>query len=252
MRTLYQDICYGFRMLWKRPGGTIVIICTLGLVIGALSLVLGVKRHERSTRLPFPDADHLVRLWRISKQTQGDIFPASVYAELRRQVQGLESMAVLGSSGSYVLTGRGEPMSLYGQRVTASVFKVTNVQPVLGRTFSPEEEQTGEEHLVVLSYETWQTVFDRAESIIGDSIRLNEEPYTIVGVMPKGYGQNVLFYGIDIWLPRNFGSPARAGDWRPIIGRRKKGVTQSQLQAELDVIVTPILKAYAASQNRTR
>ncbi len=239
-------------MLWKRPGGTIVIICTLGLVIGALSLVLGVIQHERSAWLPFPDADHLVRLWRISKQTQGATFPASVYAELQRRVQGLESIAVLGSSGPYVLTGRGERRSLYGQRVTASVFKVTDVQPVLGRTFSPEEEQTGEERLVVLSYGTWQTVFDRAESIIGDSIRLNEELYTIVGVMPKGYGQNVLFYGIDIWLPRNFGSPARAGDWVPIIGRRKKGVTQSQLQAELDVIVPPILKAYAASQNRTR
>jgi putative ABC transport system permease protein len=236
-------------MLWKRPGGTIVIICTLGLVIGALSLVLGVIQHERSAWVPFPDADHLVRLWRIRKQKPLPRFSASVYAELRQRVQGLESIAAIGGSKSYVLTGHGEPKLLSGHRVTASAFEVIDIRPVLGRTFSPEDERTGEERLVVLSYETWQTIFDGAESIISDSIILNEEPHTVVGVMPEGYGRNALFYGIDIWLPGNFGSAAHARDIIEIVGRRKKGVTQSQLQAELDVVAPPIVKNYPLARS---
>ncbi|MHC4165566.1 MAG: ABC transporter permease [Planctomycetota bacterium] len=249
MRTLWQDIHYAYRMLWKRPGGTIVIICTLGLVIGALSLVLGVVQHERSGWLPFPDADRLVRLWRIRKRGPVPIFPASVYAELRQQVQGLTSIAAIGGCKSYVLAGHGEPRSLSGQRVTASAFDVLDIQPVLGRTLSSEDERTGEERLVVLSYEIWQTVFDGAESIISDSVRLNEEPHTVVGVMPQGYGRNALFYAVDIWLAGNFGSAAHARDIVEIVGRMKKGVAQPQLRAELDVVVPPIVENSPAAQN---
>ncbi|UCG58010.1 MAG: ABC transporter permease [Phycisphaerales bacterium] len=250
MGALRQDLRYALRMLWKRPGGTIVIICTLGLVLGGLSLALGMIQHERSAWLPFPDADHLVRLWRIRKHGPLPRFPASVYAELSQRVQGMGPIAATGGRPSYILTDHGEPRSLSGQLVSASVFEVAGIQPMLGRTFSPEEERTGEARLVVLSYQTWQKVFDCAESIIGDSICLNEEPHTVVGVMPKGYERNVLFYGIDIWLPGNFESPAKNESLVQIVGRVKSDGSLPQLRAELDIVVPPIVKNYAASHNR--
>lgn len=249
MGTLSHDLRCAFRQLWKGRGNTIVIVCTLGLLTGTLSLALGAIQHQRSARLPFPRADRLVRLWRIGPERPQSRFPVAVYGELRQQVRSLESIAAVGSQQSYVLTGLGEPKSLSGQQVSSSVFSVSGIAPVLGRTFKLEEERSDDAQAMVLSHGAWQRYFGGDESALGRTVNLGGIARTLIGVMPEGFDTNALFYGVDIWLPGNFESPSRKPTWVEIVGRVGPDSSASQLEAELDVLVPPILEAESTSRN---
>jgi hypothetical protein len=190
-----NDLKFAMRQWFKRPGGTIIILATLTLVIGTISLALGVNQQERAAWMPFPEPNQLVRFWQIGKERPREDFPAAVYAEAAGQLKGLAAMAGLGFYGSQVLTGEGEPRSLSIQHVTASVFKVAGVQPVLGRTFSEEEQRAGHEDLLVISFPIWKSVFNGDPSVVGKVVRLSERPCTLIGVMPAGFERTALFYG---------------------------------------------------------
>lgn len=242
-----NDLRFAFRQLLKHPAGTAIILVTLALVIGTMSLVLGVIQHERSRWMPFPDPHQLVRLWRVNKDRPREEFPAAVYTEAARAIQGLASIAAIGGSSTEILTGEGEPRSLAVESVTASAFDVGGFQPILGRVFTSQEEDSGNEQLIVLSHDAWHSVFAGEESVIGKVIRLNNLPCTVIGVMPLAFEHNALFYGIDVWKPLNLGSPSRARTWIRIVGRRKQEVPASALNAEVQAVLPHILAVHAAS-----
>lgn len=252
MSTILNDIRFALRMVWKRPGSTIVIVCTLGLVIGTLSLALGAIRHERSAWVPFPEADRLVRLWRMRKQGVVPSFPPPVYAELQRRLKALETIAAVGSSGRYVLTGRGEPKTLVGTQVSASVFSMCGIAPQLGRTFTLAEERSGEVQSVVLSYDAWQEHFGGDASVLGRMVKLDDTMYAVLGVMPEGYNRNTLFAGTtDFWLPGRFEAPTQRQPWVEIVGKLGPDTSLSQLRTELDVVVPQIPKTGVSRQGLT-
>ena len=127
-----NDFKFASRQLFKRPGGTIIILVTLSLVIGTMSLVLGVMQHERNAWMPFPEPDEVVRVWQVDKNGPRDSIPAAVYADALNSLEGFESFAAMGRYGSQVLTGEGEARTLSIQLVTASVFDVAGVPPRVG------------------------------------------------------------------------------------------------------------------------
>ncbi|MBI4661090.1 MAG: ABC transporter permease [Verrucomicrobia bacterium] len=243
-----NDLKFAFRQLLKRPGGAAIILATLALVIGTMSLAFGVIQHELAKWMPFPQPGQMVRLWQFGKERPAEHFPAAVYAETTGRIQGLEAIAGLGGYGSQVLTGEGEPRSLSIQHVTASVFKVAGVQPLLGRWFTAEEQRAGREDLLVISHGAWQSEFQGDESVIGKVVRLNEAPCTIIGVMPAGFERNALFYGLDGWLPKDFESPSQHNHWIHVVGRRKPTVPTAQLNAEVGAVMPSILANFRTAR----
>lgn len=243
---LWADVRFGLRKLAKAPVSSIVVILTLGLIIGALTLAMAVIEHEKHARMPYPEPDRLVHFWRMGGDRPDDMLPGKVY-EAGQNLEGLDAIGAVGYHDIQVLTGEGEPQTLSAIKVSSSMFDVTGVSPLLGRTFT-EEEARREARLAVISFEIWQNSLSGRSSIVGETIHLNEEPYTVVGVMPEGMSGSILYYGVGVWLPGNFAFDTSSGSWLRLVGRLKSGRSMSQLRGEVQAVVTPAYESYAAAQ----
>lgn len=232
-----NDLRYAFRMLRKRPGGNLIVIATLALLIGTFSLGLGVANHSRGSWVPFPDTDRLVRVWRMGEGRPGENFPKEVFLELQKNCRSLESIGGIGGHKSKTVTGFGEPQRYTALRVAADAIKATGLQPVVGRIFSAEEERDAANPPLLISEHAWRELFNGSESAIGSQMMVDGVSHTVVGVMPRGADNNAMFYGMSLWLPGNFESPSSDESWIGIVGRLKSGVTRRQLNAELAALV---------------
>jgi len=191
METLFQDIRFGYRMLRKAPGFTVVAVIVLALGIGANTAIFSVVNSVLLRPLPFQDPDHLVQVWHVPPQksfpgvSKFSVSPAN-YLDWASQNHSFEGMAIYGYA-NYNLTGKGEPESISAIRVSPEFFSVLRARPLLGRTFAPEENQAGHGQVVVLSQPFWQTHFASDPNIVGQAISLNSQSYTVVGVMPARF-----------------------------------------------------------------
>jgi putative ABC transport system permease protein len=246
---MINDLRYAFRQLIKSPGFAALTILTLALGIGACTAIFSVVNSVLLRPLDYPDPARLV----VIRETQLPEFPEfSVsppnYLDWERQTKSFENLAA--SSGAGInLTGEGEPQRLVGVKATAHYFDVYRVKPALGRTFLPEEDAPGKNHVVVLSYPFWQRVFGGAADVVGRSVQLNGEPYTVVGVAPVGFG---LTSKVDAWMPMAFALKETANDYRGnhylnVAGRLRRGVTVAQAEAELKVIAAQLAEQYPDS-----
>jgi len=197
---MHKDIRYGLRSLLKRPGSTGIALITLALGIGVNTAIFSAVDSMLLRPLPFNDPERLVSIWEQSPAigiNQNEVAPANFF-DLRNQTQSFEGIGAHGPQ-DLNLTGNAEPERLTGELVTANVFSVLGVQPALGRTFVPDEDQVGKEHVVVLSDGLWRRRFNGDPSIINQNITLNGESFTVVGVMPRGF-----FYPereTQLWIP---------------------------------------------------
>ena len=175
---MINDLRYAFRQLIKSPGFTAVTILTLALGIGACTAIFSVVNAVLLRPLDYPDPARLV----VIRETQLPEFPEfSVsppnYLDWEKQTKSFEKLAAY--SGSRInLTGDGEPQALIGVKATAHYFEVYGIKPAFGRTFLPEEDAPGKNHVVVLSYPFWQRVFGGAADVVGRPIQLNGEPHS--------------------------------------------------------------------------
>jgi predicted permease len=240
-----NDLKFALRTLLKRPGGTVIILITLSLVIGTLSLVLGVLQHERTAWMPFPDPDRVVRLWKVTKNGPSEQIHVNVFVEAANVLQSFEAIGGMGHYGSQVLTGMGEPRTLSIQHISPSVLDIAGIAPVMGRAFTTGEVRSGAGNLLLISHRCWQSEFSGDPEIVGREVTLNEQPVTIIGVMPEGYDRNGLFHGLDGWLPQDFEKPGNAVGWITIIGRTKAGLSPAKVNAELAAVVSPIVQTHA-------
>ena len=246
---MLNDLRYAFRQLIKSPGFTAIAILTLALGIGACTAIFSVVNVVLLRPLDYPDPARLV----VIKETQLPQFPEfSVsppnYLDWVKQTKSYENLAAYGGAAAN-LTGEGEPQRLVGVKATAHYFDVYGIQPILGRTFLPEEDAPGKDHVVVLSYPFWQRVFGGAANTVGRSVQLNGEPYTVIGVTPPGFGSTSK---IDAWMPMAFAADETANENRGahyinVIGRLKPGVTVAQARAELELIAAQLAKQYPDS-----
>jgi predicted permease len=246
---MIQDLRYGIRMLLKNTGFTLIAVLTLALGIGANTAIFSVVNAVLIKPLSYGEPDRIVMLWSINLGLKLNLplgpLPVDL-AEWRRQAGTFEQIAALRPETAD-LSEDGDPERVAGVEVTANFFAVMGVQPQLGREFSLEEEQPGQDKVAIISHALWQRRFGGEEKIIGRLITVNRERRAVVGVMPPRFqfprGAEFPGFGLppqtDIWIPyAESAAYWRRDDTREYgaIGRLKRGVPLAQAQAEMDAI----------------
>ncbi|HXE30693.1 MAG TPA: ABC transporter permease [Terriglobales bacterium] len=252
LETLGQDVRYAVRLLRKSPGFATVAILTLALGIGASTAVFSLVDAVLLKPLPFPHAEQIVFPWRLPKQGMNLGFDTNPWGRveflyLQQHAQAFGAMGAF-LSGSFNLTGSGDPVRLDGLRASAGFFPSLGVRPALGRTFTDAEDRPGGEHEVILADSLWRAQFGADPGVLGRSIELNGEAYTVIGVMPRGFAfpqasemPKVFTFAprVQLWVPLALNRGSRIpneSDELAIIGRMKPGVTLAQAQADMDVM----------------
>src|SRR5215813_6316560 len=255
MHTLRQDLRYGVRMLWKRPGFTVAAILTLALGIGGNAAIFSLVNSILLRPLPYREPERLYTIWETIPKVR-DRFPslpvsARSFAEWRDQSTFFEQIAVV-SPSAMNFTEAGEPERLGAARVSANFFSVVGVDPQFGRTFVEGEDKPQAQPVAVISDSLWRRRFNTDLSVIGRSITIDGKGFTVVCVMPRGFPfprgkelhQFVNFeQRTDVWLPLVFKPEdlVEVGSFNyAVIARLRNGATRAQAQAEISAIQSRI------------
>ena len=250
MNSLLLDLRAALRSLRKNRGFTLLAVIVLALGIGANTAIFSVVNAALLRPLPFPQSDRLMSVWHTPPQKS---FPgmstfsvsAANYEDWERQNHVFESMAIYNAAALNLGGGNAEPERLLGSEVSPRFFQTLQVQPMLGRVFTDEENQ-GHSDAVVLSYRLWKGRFGADPNIVGKSIRLNDKNFAVVGVMPE---YMMLPSYAELWVPQAWTPQQRAvrGEHHYLVlARLKPGVTQQQAQAEMDAISSRLAAEYPA------
>ncbi len=258
LANFYQDFRYALRQLRKSPGSTLMAVVTLALGIGAATAVFSLVDTVLLRPLPFPEPDSIVALDTLA-QAQGTAGPATLpsdtsypnFFDWRTRARSFDSLATR-QDGSYTLGGSGSntpARRVDGMTVSSDFFRVLGVRPELGRSFTRSEESAGNRS-VIISHGLWQTAFNQSPSALGQTIHLNEEAYTVVGVMPASFAYP------DAWDAEVWVTPATAMEgpnpsgkqrgWNQVsvIGRLAPGVSIEQARAEMQTIQQSLAAQY--------
>ena len=240
-----QDMRYGVRMLVKNPGFTVVAVLTLALGIGANTAIFSFVDAVLLKPLPFSHPEEIVQVWEKPPDGYRNVISTLTFLDWRNQNTVFEAMAAQ-TGGSLTLTGGDIPVELRVARVSAPYFRILRAEPQLGRTFAPDEDQLGKQHEVVLSHRIWENRFGADPGIIGRSIRLNGEAYTVIGVMPSGTFDREWQ---DLWTPLAFQPREMTRDyhWMMSWARLKPGVTLEQARQQMKAIAARIEHDYPQS-----
>jgi putative ABC transport system permease protein len=229
-----NDLRYGFRMIIKHRMVTCVAVLALGLGIGANTAIFSIINAVVLRPLPYGDPERLVT---VLHEGSNPVAPAN-YFDLAAQSQSFEGIAAA-QYWEPNLTGRDQPEHLRGLKLTAQMFQVLGVSPALGRTFNPDEDQPGRDHVVVLSNQLWQRRFGGEPGVVGQQVTIDGESHTIIGVMPPDF-QFAPFWATnaELWSPLNLAPRAndRGGQSLRLFARLKSNVTRSSAQADVTTI----------------
>jgi putative ABC transport system permease protein len=251
MRTLLQDIRYGVRVLSKSPGFTLVAVLTLALGIGANTAIFSVIYGVLLRPLPYREGDRLVVVRQQARLNNANSlgFSPKEFFDYRDQNQTMESM-VEHHSMSFILYGRDEPERVQTGVVSANFFDVLGVKPLLGRSFTPEDERRGGDAVLMLSYKYWQRSHGGDPAIVGRVFRMNNRPHTVVGVLPPipEYPSESDVYMPTVNCP--FRSSPQTIENRQarllsvVFGRLRPGVTREQAQSDIDKVAGSLQATY--------
>ena len=243
MTTLWQDIRYGIRMLMKNPGFTAVAVLTLALGIGANTAIFSVVNAVLLRPLPYPEPDQLVQLRVHWSGSPSSVIGSTTFVEIKAQSQALARIAAY-SGGEMTLTGVGSAERVVAGAVTADFFPLLGVQPALGRNFTQEEDTPNGPRAAILGHGLWQSRFGGDPDVLDRTITLNQQSYTVVGILPAHFQYPE---GFQLWTPLALGETGgtfvKYGEGMMLlkaIARLKPGVTLQQAQAELQTIAQRI------------
>ena len=254
MQTLWQDLRFGIRLLFKAPGFTFVAMMALTLGIGANSAIFSVVNSVLLRPLPYQESDRLVFLSEREPQIEGMAIAYPNFVDWREQNQVFEKIGLYRRQ-SYNLTGTGDPERLVGAQVSADFFTALRVNPIVGRIFNNDEDRVGGNPVVILSHGLWQRRFGGRTEIINQSIMLNGVSYTVIGVMPLDFR---FPNRVEIWTPvgQDSGQPGwqNRGNHPGLFGiaRLKNGVTIEQARANMETIAVNLEKQYPQTNTNTR
>jgi len=260
MRTFLQDLRYGLRMLFKNLGFTVVAALALALGIGANTAIFSVVNAVLLRPLPFDEPDRVVMLWGSSEQGKAlgyDSLAVSGpnYIDWRDQNHVFERMAAF-RAWFWNLTSGQEPEQIQGARVSPAFFSTLGVKPILGRAFLPEEDRAGADKVVIIGYGLWQRRFGADPKLVGKTISLDNQSYTVVGIMPSGFrfpGGANLIPGLsfsprtEMWMPLDLTREEnndRTTFNLAVIGRLKPGIKLAQARAEMDTVARRMERQY--------
>lgn len=240
MQTLWQDLRYGVRMLAKNRGFTAIAVLTLALGIGANTAIFSYLNAWLIKPLPYPQSDRLFILESHDKKrgwTSESLSSTASFLDFQKQNSSFDQ-TVGWTSWNFNLTGDGTPALIEGGRVSWNYFDVLGAKPILGRTFTQDEDGPSAQHVAILSQGLWQSRYGSDPKIVGRNIKIDGEVYNVVGVMP-GTFQLPLMGIANLWTPLSLTDKDRAdrgSSWFSAFGRLKPGVTQEQAAAESSAI----------------
>ncbi len=243
MKTLWQDLRYGARILAKKPGFTLIAVLTLALGIGATTAIFSVVNAVLLRPLPFPEADRLLFVGQSYRGTgpQGSGEPKFIF--WREQSMSFEAMACYSSYGGARgnLAGGNEAEYVPGMRVSEEFFRVFGVSPVQGRAFTQAEDTPGGERVAILSDGLWQRRFGGRRDLVGQTVSFNDRAVTVVGIMPPGFRFGS---GVDLFVPMQARAGSNVDPNAEVVGRLKPGATIEQARAELQLVADKFRAAF--------
>src|SRR5262249_34189577 len=239
MKTLWRDARYGLRMLMKNPGFTFTAVITLALGIGATSVIFSFVNGILLRPLPYRDSDRLVLLDETAPKrgiaSMGVSYPN--FLDWREQNRVFTGVAAYDGGVDYTLSGSGEPEELICSWVSYKAFEILGAAPILGRTFTTEEEGWKNGLVVILSHDLWVRRFGAKPDVIGRTISLNTRSHTVIGVMPPGFKFPKV---ADLWVPMPPVMGGRTDHGWSAIARLKPGVTLEQAQSDMTAVARRI------------
>jgi putative ABC transport system permease protein len=255
MRTLWQDLRYGLRVLLKSRGFALVAVVTLALGIGASTAAFSVVHAVLLRPLPFPEQERLFVAWKRDATTNNPFVELSVadFRDWQAQSQSFESLAAMPTTVygyGYVLTGRGEPLQLESAKVTGRFFHVLGARAAVGRVFDETDDRVGGPAVAVISDRLWRERFGAEPKVVGQTVTLNQTAFNVIGVMPPAFN---FPSGVDLWVPLLTSANPRGLENRGVVylqtvGRLKDGVTREQAAAELDTVIARLAAQYPETQ----
>jgi predicted permease len=251
---LRQDLAYTRRVLQRTPGFAITAFLIVALGIGATTAAFSVTDFVLIRPLPFPDPDRLVKIWETTPGYATMELSPPNYRDWMAAAKAYESSGVYHTTG-VTMTSAGEPRRFLGTTVSADLFPTLGVAPMIGRTFTAEDDRPGAAGTVILSYRLWQTEFGGDPDIVGHSVNFDDAPYTVLGVMSREFhfpASDVLFWTTNRFDERDYqGSDARTNNMLYAVGRLRRGVTLQQAAAEMDVIAAQSRQQYPKDNKDT-
>jgi predicted permease len=235
MEALWQDLRYSFRVLRRQPGFTLVAVLTLALGLGANTAIFTVVHNVVLRPLPYPESDRIYQTAWVWPDTAGyGNFDHTLFTFLRENQRSFAAYAAFTRVG-FNLTAERNAERTYGYHVSADYFRVLGAEPALGRGFLPEDDLPGAPKTAVISHGLWQRSLGGDPGVIGRTIRLDGQPYEIIGVMPAGFET---YPAADIWAPIAPVAQTIGGGWNySVIGRLRPDVSRQQAQAEFDALL---------------
>ncbi len=250
---LRQDLCYTARTLARSPGFALTAILVLALGVGANTAAFSVTDFVLIRPLPFPSPERLVRMWeRVPSYGTMELSPAN-YVDWKRMSKSFDGMGAYWDH-SVNLVGTGQPERLEAAIVTADLFPVLGAKPFMGRLFAPAEDREGASGTLLLSYQLWQAVFGGEASVVGRRVNLDNEPFEIIGVMPRDF--HFPNREAELWMPMRFQEHSddfqdRTNNYLSVVARMKPGVTLKQAGAEMAVVAGQLEKQFPKENRQT-
>jgi putative ABC transport system permease protein len=255
MQTIWQDLRFGARMLLKKPVFSLIAVITLALGIGANTAIFSVVYASLLRPLPFPEQERLLVAWKKDATTNNPFVELAV-AEVRdwqAQNRSFTSLALMPTTVygyGYTLTDRGDPIQLESARVTGRFFSTLGAQASLGRVLDESDDQVNGAKVVVLGDQLWRERFNADPKIIGQTVMLSQQSFTVIGVMPPTFA---FPKGVDLWTPllpamNQRAVESRGATFLQAVGRLKPGVTLDQAEADLNAIVSRLAEQYPETE----
>jgi predicted permease len=250
MVTLLQDIRYALRQLRRSPGFTITAIITLALGIGANVVVFGVLQTMLLRPIETPHPEQVVNIEQGNHGWINISYPE--FQDIRDRSNVFSEVAAY-RIGHYGVEAGNSTRPVWGYEITGQYFNLLRVQPLLGRMMQPaDDDHPGASHAAVLSYGTWKDLYHSDQDIVGKSILIDKQPYTVIGVTPKNFSGTEKFFSPGIYLPMSNETEFEGFDWLKErgdqniwgLGRIKDGITKEQANANLKTVAASIAKDY--------
>ncbi|MGC1359975.1 MAG: ABC transporter permease [Silvibacterium sp.] len=261
MELLFQDVRYALRQLRKSPGFTLTAVLTLAFGIGATTAIFSIVEGVLLRPLPFPNQARLVTLGdRLEGVNYGADVPGVTAPGVRTYMRDTRAFSSLGGYqlSTYELSGQGDPAQINAARLTASMFPVLGVSPLMGRAFTQQEDESAQQ-VAVISYQTWHSRFHGDAHILGRKILLDRKPYEIIGVMPREFEFPLVpgqLNRSELWVPMSFTQAELiqgAGNWGyNLVGRLKPGVTPAQAQQDAVSAAQEIMRNFPPALSSRR
>ena len=246
----WQDVRYGMRMLRKSPGFAVIAVLTLAIGIGANTALFSVVNGVLLNPLPYPQPDRLVALYARANEFTKFSISYPNFMDWSRENHSFSSLAAFRGE-TFTMTGIGEPERLDADMVSAAFFPLLGVNPIIGRNFAEKEDQLGAARTALISEGLWKRKFGGAADIVGKSIRLDDNLYTITGVIPATFHfQNDNYHSkADVYVPLGqWDNPLfrdrHTGMGMDAVGRLKPGVTLAQANSDMSAVANHLAEVY--------